>query len=251
MLNAYEGFASVYDLMQYNVDYEKWSNTFKRYILEHNQNAKYGLEIGCGTGTLTVLMSKKGFVMDGIDLVEEMLSIAQQKARDEAQKINFYNQNMKEMTLKRKYDFVLGPCDAFNYIESLEALENVFESIANQLSPDGVFLFDLSSVYKLREVVGDHTFAETFDESAFIWENSFDETLNKLNFVLTLFIEEDGIYKRFEEFHEQYAYEMDEVVDRLKPYFDVLKCIDGDLFTALNETSERILFICKKKEKEV
>jgi hypothetical protein len=127
----------------------------------------------------------------------------------------------------------------------------VFQKVHAHLKSGGVFIFDLSTLYKFSEVIGDATFAETFENSAYIWENSYDEQLRQLNFMLTLFVEDSGQYRRIEEYHEQYAYENDAVQTWLKPYFDVMEIVDGDSFKPICATSERVCFICKRKEEIV
>lgn len=248
MYSAYEGFASVYDQMQYNIDYDFWVEAFKEIIKRHMPTARQGLELGCGTGTIAIGMSKLGFVMEGLDLSSEMLMIAEHKAQAQNAKIKFYNQDIRDMALKKTYDFILAPCDAFNYLESEDLLESVFKKVSDSLAKDGLFIFDLSSEYKFQEVLGDQTIAETFEDSAFIWENQYDPELKKLSFYLTLFLNEDSSYQRVEEYHEQYAYDENTVVRLLEAYFEVLEIRDGDAFSGLKETSERHLYICKKKE---
>ena len=59
------------------------------------------------------------------------------------------------------------------------------------LEEDGVFIFDLNTVYKYRDLLGETTIAENREEGSFIWENYFDEASAVNEYDLTLYIRED------------------------------------------------------------
>jgi len=175
------------------------------------------------------------------------LTVAQSKAYEAGMKMKFYHQDMVTFNTKKTYDVIFCMCDGLNYILDEASVEKVFKNVEKHLNPGGLFICDLSSKYKLSEVIGNHTFAETFDQAAYIWENEYDELTNQLTFSLTLFKEEDESYQRFEEFHTQKAYDSDAVIAIASPLFNVMEILDGDTFDDVQETSERICFIMKKK----
>jgi hypothetical protein len=102
----------------------------------------------------------------------------------------------------------------------------------------------------LKEIIGNHTFAETFEEEAYIWENEFHEETDRLSFLLTLFKEEEGHYVRYEEYHVQRAYDVEYVKSVLQSNFEILEVVDGDTFETYSEQSHRVCFIAKKKKME-
>lgn len=245
-MKAYDGFANVYDIMQVDVDYPLWISTFDKCIQTYNKGARHVLEVACGTATIGLGLSQKGYVVDGLDTSEEMLTVAQQKAKEARVKMNFYRQDMSLMTLNKKYDAIVVPCDGVNYLLDALTIKQFFSRVAAHLKPEGIFIFDLSTLYKLSTVIGNHTFSETFEKSAYIWENSFDPSTNTLEFVLTLFIEDHkDRYQRIEEFHEQRSYTKEEIKAWLTPWFELLEICDGDTFEPLAENSERMCFVCK------
>ncbi|MBS7525668.1 class I SAM-dependent methyltransferase [Fusibacter paucivorans] len=250
-MKAYAGFAAVYDIMQYDVAYELWAEKFYAFMKHYGTQVRTGLEIGCGTAAISILLSKKGLVMDGLDLSDEMLTMAREKTNEANVRMKFFQQNMLEMQLNKRYDAVIAPCDGLNYLKDEGELTQVFQKVHAHLKSGGVFIFDLSTHYKFSKVIGDATFAETFENSAYIWENSYDEEQRRLVFILTLFVEDSGNYRRIEEYHEQYAYENEVVQTQLMPYFDVQEIVDGDTFQPIHAASERICFICKRKEEIV
>ncbi|MBE0449230.1 MAG: class I SAM-dependent methyltransferase [Clostridia bacterium] len=248
MNNPYSEFANVYDVMQYDVDYDFWHDQILKRIATYRPDAKRILELACGTGTMAISLSKAGFITEGIDLSEDMLAIAANKAGLEKQKIKFYNQNMIDFETHKHYDIILCLCDGMNYLNDEEQFQSTLSQVKKHLLPGGLFIFDLSSIYKLSQIIGNSTFAETFEHSAYIWENEYDEISNQLNFLLTLFIDDGSTYKRLEEYHQQRAYRVEEVETMIMDDFDVLELVDGDSFEALEKFSQRICFVLKLKE---
>lgn len=245
-MSIYSEFASVYDIMQYDVDYKRWIEEINNIVTKYVPNARTMLELACGTGTIGIGLSKKGFQLEALDISEDMLTVAQAKAYDNGVKMKFYHQDMVHFNTKKQYDAVFCMCDGLNYVVEEDDLKCVFENIHNHLDENGVLIFDLSSYYKLKNVIGNHTFAETFDHEAYIWENEFDSDTNCLDFTLTLFKEEEDGYQRYEEFHTQRAYERDEILSITEGQFETIDIVDGDTFEAVKETSNRICFIMRK-----
>ncbi|HAS74891.1 MAG TPA: class I SAM-dependent methyltransferase [Clostridiales bacterium UBA8960] len=246
-MSIYSEFASVYDMMQYDVDYERWVNGIIKIAKEHNNQAKTMLELACGTGTLAIGISKKGFITEALDISEDMLSVAQSKAYDAHAKVRFYHQDMITFNTKKTYDVIFCMCDGMNYIISDEDMKCVFENIKRHLTPEGILIFDISSKYKLSEVIGNHTFAETFEHEAYIWENEYDHTRNLLKFTLTLFKEDEDGYQRFEESHTQRAYDIETLKTLSEPSFNLVSVLDGDSFENIQAHSNRICLIMTPK----
>ena len=247
MNNPYSEFANVYDIMQYDVDYDFWHEQILKRIDAFRPETKKILEMACGTGTMAISLSKSGFITEGLDLSEDMLTIASSKASMEKQKIKFYNQNMIDFETRKQYDVVLCLCDGMNYLNDEEQFQSAVNQVKKHLLPGGLFIFDLSTIYKLSQVIGNSTFAETFDHSAYIWENEYDVESNQLNFLLTLFVDDGSMYKRIEEYHQQRAYPIEEVNKIIEADFEILELIDGDSFEALEEMSQRMCFVLKLK----
>lgn len=242
-MSIYTEFASVYDRMQYDVDYDFWIDGIVNIVKEHNRNAKSMLELACGTGTLSIGISKKGFLMEGIDISEDMLTIAQAKAYESGAKVRYYHQDMITFNTRKKYDAIFCMCDGMNYVTCDDDMRKVFANISSHLNPEGILIFDLSSKYKLSEVIGNHTFAETFEDEAYIWENEFDDAHHLLRFTFTLFKNDGEGYVRHEENHVQRAYEIEEIKELAKEHFELQSILDGDTFGTLEFDANRICFV--------
>ncbi|MBO5373139.1 MAG: class I SAM-dependent methyltransferase [Lachnospiraceae bacterium] len=249
-MEAYSGFAEVYDLFMDNVPYEEWC----AYVLKilHQNNIKDGLllDLGCGTGKMTRLLAKAGYDMIGIDLSEEMLGIA--KEQEEESGILYLNQDMREFELYGTVRAVVSLCDSMNYITEEEDLLTVFELVNNYLDPGGIFVFDLNTLYKYKEILGETTICENREEGSFIWDNYYDEEEQINEYDLTLFIrEEDGRYAKYEETHYQRGYELDVVKELIRQAgLEFVACFKEGSFEAPEEKSERVYFIARECTKE-
>ena len=264
-MSAYSGFAYAYDFLMKDVDYDLWADNIDKIYKELNIKPKNILELGCGTGNITTRLYRKGYNMIGSDLSEDMLMIAQEKAYEANLMINFILQDMRDINYRQKVDSVISICDGLNYITSDDDLLKVFKSVHNVLEEDGIFLFDISSYYKLKHILGTNTFAESHDGASYIWENYFDASRDILDFDLTVFIKSDTqldedydeidddqedeviLYERYFEQHRQKAHKKEKLKEIMSDYFEIIELRDGDTFSDITEKSQRALFICKKK----
>lgn len=252
-MDAYTGFAEVYDLFMDNIPYEEWCEYVTGLLRERGIREGLVLDLGCGTGTLTELLAKKGYDMIGVDNAEDMLEIALEKKLKSGCDILYLLQDMREFELYGTVAAVVCICDSINYMLEYEDLVKVFRLVNNYLDPGGVFIFDLNTEYKYRELLGDSTIAEAREESSFIWENSYDEAARINEYDLTLFIREDSgreLFRRYEETHFQRAYSLDEVRQALaEAGLKVEACYNAFTREAPREDSERVYFIAREQGK--
>lgn len=247
-MQAYTGFAAVYDTFMDNIPYEEWCEYLTGLLKEQGVSEGLLLDLGCGTGSLTELLAKSGYDMIGVDNSEEMLELALEKKEKSGSDILYLCQDMREFELYGTVAAVVSICDCMNYILEEEDLLEVFCLANNYLDPGGIFVFDMNTPYKYREVIGNTTIAENREEGSFIWENCFDEESQVNEYALTLFIkEEDDLYRKHEEFHYQKAYEPERVKELLEEAGLKVEAI-YDAFTRepVREDSERIYFIARE-----
>lgn len=248
-MEAYTGFAEVYDLFMEEVPYEKWSSYLKELLAEYGISDGLVLDLGCGTGVLTELLADAGYDMTGIDLSEEMLGIAAERKERSGHDILYLCQDMREFELYGTVRAIVSNCDAMNYILEEQELEGILSSAAhNYLDYGGLFIFDLNTEYKYRELLGERTIAENRDEGSFIWENYYDEEEMINEYHLTLFIREDsGYYRKQEETHYQRAYTMDTVQRLVKDSgLELLHIYDAFTHEPARPDSERVHVICRR-----
>ena len=249
-MEAYTGFAEVYDVFQDNVPYEEWCAYVTGLLAEYGVSDGLILDMGCGTGSLTELLAKAGYDMIGIDNSGEMLQIAMNKSRDSGLDILYLQQDMREFELYGTVRAVVSICDSMNYIMEYGDLVQVFRLVNNYLDPKGVFIFDLNTEYKYREMLADYTFAEDREESSFIWNNFYDEEDKVNEYDLTLFVKEGELYRKFEETHYQRAYSLDEVRRAVSEAgMEFVAAYDACTRNSVQQDSERIYVIARENGK--
>lgn len=158
-------------------------------------------------------------------------------------------EDMRELELYGSVRAVVSVCDSMNYILEEADLREVFSRVHEYLEEDGVFIFDLNTVYKYRDLLGETTIAENREEGSFIWENYFDEESAVNEYDLTLYIREDGeSYRRFEEVHYQRAYDL-KTIGRLLADAGMELTAAYDAFTKepVRDDSERIYVVARPR----
>lgn len=249
-MEAYTSFAKVYDLFMDNVPYEEWARYVRRLLLDFGVADGLVLELGCGTGSLTEVLSKYGYDMIGVDNSEDMLEIAMDKRESSGRDILYLFQDMREFELYGTVRAVVSICDSMNYIMDYPDLVKVFRLVNNYLDPGGVFIFDLNTEYKYRELLGDNTFAEDREESSFIWDNFYDEEEKINEYDLALFIRQGELYRKFTETHYQRAYSLEQVLQAAgEAGMEFVASYDAFTCNPVKEDSERIYVILREHGK--
>lgn len=248
-MDAYTEFAGVYDRFMDNVPYEEWCEEICSVLASFGITEGLVLDLGCGTGKMTRLLKAKGYDMIGVDLSGEMLEIAMEQDHEG---ILYLQQDMRELELYGTVAAVICVCDSMNYLLEKEDLKHVFSLVNNYLDPGGIFLFDMNTPHKYRDVIGDTVICENREHESFIWENYFDEETSVNEYDLTLFIEqESGLFARYEEFHYQRAYETEEVADLIRVSgMEVLRIYDGETKESPKADCERVYFVAREHGKE-
>lgn len=251
-MEAYTGFAEVYDLFMDDVPYEEWFRYLKGLLEEYGVRDGLVLDLGCGTGNMTELLAGNGYDMIGIDLSEEMLEIATKKKEASALDILYLQQDMREFELYGTVKAVISVCDSMNYILEWEDLCQVFSLVNNYLDPGGIFIFDLNTEYKYAQM-GEETIAENREDGSFIWDNFYDSQEKINEYDLTLFVKEgeEGLYRKYEETHYQRAYSLEEIRRAIeKAGMEYVTAYDAFSREEPNPFSERIYVIARECGKE-
>lgn len=189
----YTGFARIYDQLMRDVDYDVWARRLQEMLLSRGvQKGARVAECACGTGSLTLRLNRMGYRMTGLDLSGDMLELAMDKCRNAGQMIPFIRQDMRSLTLPRKADAVLATCDGVNYLLTEEDLKAFLLAAHSQMKAGGTLIFDVSSPYKLRTLLGNATLTRTEEEFAYIWHNKLDEKKQQVHLDLMLFTREQG-----------------------------------------------------------
>ena len=247
-MEAYTGFAAVYDTFMDDVPYEEWSQYVRSLLTEYGVKDGLVLDLGCGTGSMTELLSAAGYDMIGVDNSEEMLELACGKREKSGRDILYLCQDMREFELYGTVAAVVSICDCMNYILDLEDLVTVFRLVNNYLDPGGIFIFDMNTEYKYREVMGDCVIAEDREDAAFIWDNQYDEEERMNIYDLSIFVrEEKDLYRKYQETHYQRGYTLDEMKELIQSSGLIFEtAYDAFTHEAPTEKSERIYIIARE-----
>ncbi|WP_461812314.1 class I SAM-dependent DNA methyltransferase [Faecalimonas sp.] len=251
-MEAYTSFASVYDTFMDNIPYEEWSVYVEELLKEYGVRDGLVVELGCGTGTMTELLSASGYDMIGIDNSEEMLEIALEKKLSSGHDILYLLQDMREFELYGTVKAIVSVCDSINYIMEEDELMTVFKLVNNYLDPKGIFVFDFNTIYKYQELLGDRTIAEQRDECSFIWDNYYYEEEKVNEYELSLFIREpeSEYYRKYEETHYQKAYSLEEIRRLVEQSgLEYITAYDAFTHEEPRKNSERIYVIARERGK--
>lgn len=248
-MSAYEQFAQIYDWALNELPYERWLTYIERLFAHYKAQPSLVLDLGCGTGAMTNKMAAKGYEMIGVDLSEDMLAVAREKAKALEVEVTYLNQDMTALDLFGTVDAVVSFGDALNYILDEDDLLEVFRKVNLFLAPEGLFIFDMNTVYKFKEVLGNTTYAENSDDGAYIWENYFyeDEGINE--YEVTVFVKnEDGTFARSQETHHERGYSVAQVTNLLKRAGLKLEAVYHDnTLEAVHEKTERMYFVAREQ----
>ncbi len=241
--NSYCALSKVYDELMYDVDYDRWADYVASLLPEKCRRVA---ETACGTGGITFRLCEMGYRVTASDISPEMLNIAAANARAYGLKPNFICQDMCELSLPPQ-DAVICCCDGVNYLTEPHMLRKFLSAAYSCLKTGGRLLFDISSLHKLRDVLGSNLFFDDSDDVTLLWQNSFDETTRLLQMSLTLFKREGKLYSREDEQQTQRAYDADEVLFMLREAgFENCRALGFLTDRPANDDDERIQFIAEK-----
>lgn len=246
-MQSYHHLAKHYDQWMDQAVYSTWIPWLLDQIKLHQPRAVKVLEFCCGTGRVTFPLARVGYSVTAVDISEDMLAVAQQQSEDLLNRIRWMQGDMLKLTLRDRFDVVACVNDGLNYLDSKEDLVQFFKVCYDHLRPGGLLLFDLSSPYKLKHILGDKTIAETFEDSAYIWENHYSEEEGTLEFDFTIFeLDGNGRYQRRFEQHRQRSFEREEVEEAADLYFETVETF-GDDFKAPAAQDQRFYYIYRRK----
>ena len=277
-MEAYTDFAAVYDTFMDETPYDVWGDFVAGLIEKYGvsepvrnaapvvedadgngqldpevalaQERNLVVELGCGTGSFTQELKKKGYDIMGIDLSPEMLDLARKKSAEAGLDIMYLEQDMRELDLYCTAGTIVSVCDSVNYLLEDEDVITTFKLVNNFLFPKGLFIFDFNTLHKYRDVIGDATIAENREDCSFIWDNYYhaENCINEYD--LTIFArcdEEDEIFRRSVETHFQRGYSLEEMKGFVEASgLEFITAIDADTHDAPSDDSERIYIVARE-----
>ena len=248
---GYGDFAYYYYLLTENVDYESRCEYICNLLAENGVGKGILLDLACGTGTMSLLLSDKGYDVIGVDASEDMLSVAQEKKMESGKDIMFLCQRMEELDLFGTINAAVCTLDSINHITDEKTVQKVFSKVSLFMEDKGLFLFDVNTPYKHREVLGDNTFIYDMDDVYCVWQNSTDKNTLLTEVSLDIFEkdteEQDDVYYRYSEEFSEKGYELSEFEKWLtENKFEVLGIFEEMTKNAVSERTQRAVFLARK-----
>ncbi|UQZ76731.1 SAM-dependent methyltransferase [Niallia circulans] len=247
---SYEQFAYLYDRLMNDVPYEKWIQLIKKAAADYKVNGANLLDLACGTGELSIRLAQTGYNVTGIDLSEDMLSVAQAKTMEAGESVFYIEQDMSQLEGLPVFDLICICCDSINYLRTEEEVTNTFKSVYAHLDEKGLFIFDVHSLYKMNQLFINQTYTVNDEDLSLIWQCYEGEYPNSVEHDLSFFEldEASGMYRRYDELHFQRTYSVDQYSEWLEQTGFTLLKVEADFSQEiLDEKAERIFFYCKKK----
>ena len=246
-MSAYETLAGAYDGLTRDIDYAGILDFLETVLHEENRHPKKVLDLACGTGSMSVLLAERGYQVIGADISEEMLTFAAQKAWNLENPPFFIHQPMQELCLPQPVDCVFCLLDSLNYVTEPEDVRETMKRVYENLTPGGVFLFDINTPFKLHSLDGE-IFLDENEESYCVWRVEFDQDENCCYYGIDLFCREGGLWRRSFEQHCEYAYEPEELKKWLREAGFSRVLAFGDCRLAEPEEKEQRIYFAAMKE---
>ena len=214
-MNAYQALAASYDRLTNDVDYDAVVDFYRQILAREGVTPRTAVDLACGTGSVAVLLCKQGLQVTAVDMSEEMLTVASEKARALDKPPLFVCQPLQQLRLPRGVDLAVCALDSLDYITDPEDCAQAIKCIYRALNPGGIFIFDVNTPEKLRAMDG-QVFLDEDDDVFCVWRGEFDEQTNICSYGMDLFQRKGECWERSFEEHLEYAYSREQLEDYLK-----------------------------------
>lgn len=245
MDDAYTVLARYYDQLTGDVAYDKWADYIQRQFRRHRGAIRTVAELACGTGTLAALLARRGYQVTAVDRSSDMLSQAEQKCRE--LDVRLLCQDLSRLRLPERADAAVCCLDSVNYITRPSLLRRVFQRVYQALAPGGLFLFDVKTPAALEGADGQIYLDET-QELFCVWRGEYFPRRRVCGYGIDLFARrEDGSWERGGEYHEEYAYTLEELEAWLEQAgFTRIRQFGDRRMTPPREGEQRVFFTAER-----
>ena len=245
-MDAYHALAVSYDRLTNDVDYEATVAFYNEILKRENLKPRTAVDLACGTGSVTAILARQGLDVTGVDLSEEMLTVAMEKVMDMDCPPRFVCQPLQELRLARGVDLAVCALDSLDYITDPEDCKMAIRRVYKALNPGGIFIFDVNTPEKLRAMDG-QVFLDEDDDVYCVWRGEFDDETNICSYGMDLFQRRGEVWERSFEEHKEYAYSEAQLRNYLKAAgFTHIEVYADRKFEVPREGEQRIYFKARK-----
>ena len=245
-MNAYHDLAVSYDRLTSDVDYKAIVAFYHTILEKENIRPKSAVDLACGTGSVALLLAEEMGRVIGVDMSEEMLTVALQRAQEQKNQPLFVCQKLQKLRLDKAVDMAVCALDGLDYILDPNDCKEAIRRVYKALNPGGIFIFDVNTPEKLRAMDG-QVFLDEDDDVYCVWRGEFDEQANICSYGMDLFQRHGDVWHRSFEEHQEYAYTIEQLTEYLKAagFTHIRVYADGKL-EAPREGEQRIYFSARK-----
>jgi SAM-dependent methyltransferase len=251
-MGIYDAFAPIYASGEYIEFSKRVAELFPSLLTYFNKTPETILDLACGEGTFAVTMAKKGYQVIGIDQSPRMLKLAKAKSKKENVSVTWRQLKMQQLDYDNIFDVATCWYDSLNYLLELDDLCSTFKGVHTALRADGLFIFDLNTIYGLITLAQRHPVSIQQDtEDIFdVHKHSYDYDQNIATFDITAFVKENDCWiRRVKEIHKQRGYTLKEIQSCLKKAkLHELACWENlEDGKPLTKESRRLYFVTQKQ----
>ena len=245
-MDAYHALASSYDRLTWDVDYAAVVDFYWQILAKEGLKPRTAVDLACGTGSVSVLLAEKGLQVTAVDMSEEMLCQASQKAMEAGKTIRFVCQKLEKLHMPRAVDLAVCALDSLDYITEPDACREAIRRAYKALNPGGCFIFDVNTPEKLRAMDG-QVFLDEDEDVYCVWRGEFDENTNICTYGMDLFQKQGSSWIRSWEEHREYAYSRQQLESYLKEAgFTSIEVFGDRRMEQPSASDQRIYFKARK-----
>ena len=246
-MSAYNALAGAYDALTADVQYEKRADYLEKLLRRSRIPVHTVLDLACGTGTMTWILTSRGYEMIGVDGSEEMLAEAQLKTGSvEGIAPIFLHQSMPRLDLYGTVDAAICCLDSLNYLTDPRDVQRTFARLHLFIAPGGLLVFDINTVEKLAALDG-QVFLDETEDTYCVWRTEYRRGL--CSYYMDLFrLQSDGSWERDFELHRERGYTVEELTAWLSAAgFGEIRIYGDGKMRAPKEGEQRIYFTAVRK----
>ena len=245
-MDAYHNLAFSYDRLTNDVDYQATVDFYFEILRREKLEPRTAVDLACGTGSVALILAQKGLDVTGVDLSEEMLCVASQKAHQMEKPPMFVCQPLQQLRLPRGVDLAVCALDSLDYITDPKDCREAIRRVYRVLNPGGCFIFDVNTPEKLRAMDG-QVFLDEDDDVYCVWRGEFDGETNICSYAMDLFQRQGSVWQRSFEEHCEYAYSQEQLIQYLRQAgFTNIEVFADRKFTAPAPGEQRIYLKARK-----
>ena len=137
-----KNYSKFYDYFYKDKDYKKECAFLETIFSELPFSVEWILDLGCGSGHHSKILSESGYNVVGVDRSENMIKIAKNKTKERNLSVRFIKEDINDIDLGRKFDVVISMFTVIGYQTTNKEIERFFKIVVKHLNNSGALLFD-------------------------------------------------------------------------------------------------------------